>query len=270
MDWANERYVRLYTRDTLTMRRLGYHGRALLCELLRKVDRAGVLDIGAEDPMEAVAFICDVPLEFVNIGLPLLLKLEIVEHLPTALEITNFEVAQEAAMSDPQRKRESRARRRDKARLVTLRDVESQIRTTGHESGQNVTRGHTRSQAVTPSCAVPSLAVPKEENAKHPTVILENTRKDIFDVWLEDVIIPAYPEHRRGSGLNAARAWLRAHRPDEHLRGVILASVKEWSESAQWQAKEGNFVPGLGAFFENLTWNSHPKKKAKAEARFVG
>jgi hypothetical protein len=272
MDWGSERYVRVYTRDTLTWKVIGWEARTTLLMLLRKVDRTGSFDIGADDPFEAVAAVCDLPLELVvQPGLERLLKRSVVTMGDQCLVINNFIEAQEAVASNALRCRLYRERLRDRKLRKLIQDEDNTNRVdddTGNVATD--TDRHSATRRDTPNRTVPSSTEPKEENAKHPTVILENSRKDIFDVWLEDVIIPAYPEHRRGSGLNAARAWLRAHRPDEHLRGVILASVKEWSESAQWQAKEGNFVPGLGAFFENLTWNSHPKKKAKAEARFVG
>ena len=43
MDWANERYVRLYTRDTVTWKMWPWEARAIFPLLMRKVDRAGVL-----------------------------------------------------------------------------------------------------------------------------------------------------------------------------------------------------------------------------------
>ena len=45
MDFPNERYVRLYTRETTTWRLLGWEGQALLPQVLRLVDRSGVLDL---------------------------------------------------------------------------------------------------------------------------------------------------------------------------------------------------------------------------------
>jgi hypothetical protein len=48
MDYANERYVRLYTRDTTTVKLLGWQGRLVWWSLLRKLDRidAGLADRG--------------------------------------------------------------------------------------------------------------------------------------------------------------------------------------------------------------------------------
>jgi len=43
MDWSNERYVRVYTRDTAEYLALCWQAKALLSLLLRKCDRAGVV-----------------------------------------------------------------------------------------------------------------------------------------------------------------------------------------------------------------------------------
>ncbi len=46
MNWSDERYVRVYTRDTAEWLCLSFMAQGLFCLLLRKVDRAGVLSLG--------------------------------------------------------------------------------------------------------------------------------------------------------------------------------------------------------------------------------
>lgn len=46
MRWEDERYVRVYTRDTVDWQGLSFDAQALFLLLLRKVDRAGLLDLG--------------------------------------------------------------------------------------------------------------------------------------------------------------------------------------------------------------------------------
>lgn len=46
MNWEDERYVRLYTRDTGDWCALSWDGQALLMQLLRKADRSGVIQLG--------------------------------------------------------------------------------------------------------------------------------------------------------------------------------------------------------------------------------
>ena len=55
MDFSNEPYVRVYTRNTTTWRRLEWQGQCVLIQMLRVVDRSGVLDIEDMTPAEAVS-----------------------------------------------------------------------------------------------------------------------------------------------------------------------------------------------------------------------
>ncbi len=128
MDWSNERYVRLYTRDTATWKLLNWRARTVLLHLFRKVDRAGVLDVG-DDGIEGLAAVLELPLEIVEPGIEQLTRVRsrsrhsTIVHTGSAYLLPNFIEAQETPQSDPQRKRESRARRRDlglyQSRFVT-------------------------------------------------------------------------------------------------------------------------------------------------------
>jgi hypothetical protein len=125
MDWSDERYVRVYTRDTPTMKLLRWEGRMVLFELLRKVDRAGVMDFGDEGPVEAISAVTDIPLEHVTVGLQRLLDRGCVVVKDGSIVVSKFLEAQESPQSDKHRQRESRAKRRDLARHgVTIRDMD--------------------------------------------------------------------------------------------------------------------------------------------------
>ncbi len=152
MDWSNERYVRVYTRDTTTWKLLDWRARTVLLHLFRKVDRAGVLEVG-DDGELGLAAVLELPIDIVSAGIEQLARARTKDHptvvaTGTAFVLPHFMDAQEATQSDSHRKRESRARRRD----VAL--VPSQPVTSGHESqnvtdpGRNVT-GHNPSQPVT-------------------------------------------------------------------------------------------------------------------------
>ena len=166
MDWSNERYVRVYTRDTTTWKMLDWRARTLLLHLIRKVDRAGVLEVG-EDGLEGVAAMVELPLEIVEEGLAQLVARKTIVSANGAVVLPNFMPAQEATSSDAQRKRDQRERHRATAMgahlvdYVTHRDGRSRTVTDGHETGQKVTRSHAQSRAVTPS-----LAEPEEEERR--------------------------------------------------------------------------------------------------------
>lgn len=145
MRWEDERYVRLYTRDSATWALLPWQGRCLLPLLLRKVDRAGVLEVLEGEEVAALAELVKVPEEVVGPGLEALQKRGTVVIRAGKLQLPTFLAAQEARASDKIRQQKSRE-------LAAIAEGVS----------HGVTRGHTRSHGVTdvtPSLAVPSLAV---------------------------------------------------------------------------------------------------------------
>lgn len=157
MNWSDERYVRLYTRDTVTWKRWAWETRACLALLLRKVDRAGVLDTGAHDKAEAFALLLEVPVGVAERAIGELLRSgTMVEHA-TGFLLPTFIEAQESPQSDAARQRESRERRR----TATLRSSEDACHAVSH----GVTSGHNLS--LQPS--VPSVpSVPKGAGAPPP------------------------------------------------------------------------------------------------------
>ena len=172
LNWSDERYVRVYTRDTASLLAIGWEGRAVFWELLRKVDRAGVLDTGGD--VGPVAEVLRVPVDVWERVLPRLRDRGMVTVTAKAIVVPHFIEAQEARQTDRQRQRESRAARLERAlaggadiataRFLARPDVYGPPVTktdrNGHESGPN---GHTRSHAVTRGHSVPSLAVPDPE-----------------------------------------------------------------------------------------------------------
>lgn len=164
MRWEDERYVRLYTRDTTTWKMLPWQGKCLVGIVMRKLDRAGVLDLG-DDGMEVLAVLTDMPLDMVEIGMAALMKRGVFALAGTKLVMPNFLSAQETSQSDKARKAAQRERYRSQTMSgeVTERDEqsrnvtpESRNVTESHAPSQPVTGGHAASQAVTPCLAVPS------------------------------------------------------------------------------------------------------------------
>lgn len=160
MRWEDETYVRLFTRDTARWKRLPWQAKCLLPLILRKLDRAGIAEVDADDPIESVAAMVDMPVELVKEGLPPLLKQDVYRLHDGVLIMPNFMAAQEAAQSDKARKRTERERAR--ARAVTKRDEVSQNVTECHAESRDVTRSHAASHDVTLSFTELSLAKLKE------------------------------------------------------------------------------------------------------------
>lgn len=160
MDWSNEPYVRIYTRKTVAYLLYPWQSRAIRDLIFKDLDRAGVLECGDADPVDAVAATIMVPREIVEVGLPPLLKDETFILNGSQLVNPNYIDAQEAKKSDKARQKESRERRRDRARLsvtgcdasVTKRDS---IVT---DCDDTVTAGHAASHGVTLNTAELSIA----------------------------------------------------------------------------------------------------------------
>lgn len=164
IDWSNERYVRVYTRDTAEWLSLSFEAQSLFLLVLRKVDRSGVLPLGKLG-RRAVAVAVGHGARWSDLDGPLA-ELETdgcVVITGDNLTVPNYLEAQESRMSDAQRKRESRARRRETALGVTIRPADVT------PCPANVTRGHTESHAVTPSLAVPSRAEPSRAQSEIDT-----------------------------------------------------------------------------------------------------
>lgn len=189
MRWEDERYVRLYTRDTVTWKLLPWQAKALLPLMLRKLDRVGVVDLGGEDSVDAVTALVELPREVVAVGLEALLKRDVSRLVDGALILPKFLDAQETASSDRLRKAESRARAHDiaiSAHLVTKRDDES----------QNVTKSHERSQVVTPNLTEPCLTEPYLTNQPPPPTPSADKQPVVAakDFWFGEDCFPATPD----------------------------------------------------------------------------
>lgn len=277
MDWSDERYVRLYTRDTATWKLIRWEGQLVLMQILRKVDRAGVLDFGEEGPAAAISAITEVPLEIVEIGLQRLLSRGSVVVKDDALVLPKFLDAQEAKQSDKHRMKEYRARRRDQARHgdVTNRNgidtgrnegedapdlPEDDAVVTNRNGGVTPRNGGVtpRSQIVTPSLAMPSRTVPSASQNKNQT--RAGARAGAGSGSDEDSNTDPLPSppRRRGDILNAPVSAedyepLADHELYATARGLTLAEYdatlvdlrqKGWGPAppARWDARLNSFI----------------------------
>jgi uncharacterized phage protein (TIGR02220 family) len=171
MDWHNEPWVRVYTRDTPDWLLLGWEARSLWLAMLRKFDRAGVIDLGRYG-VRGLAAMVGMPVGVVEHALSELLADGCVELHDAGQPVTpdedsghsvtprdqpigqkliakNFLSAQSALASDRLRKQRSREQRRAMALaapLVTRRDRPvSQFAVSGPEN--------VASQRVNGSCS---------------------------------------------------------------------------------------------------------------------
>lgn len=160
MDWSEERYVRLYQRDTVTWKRWSWQARCVFPLLLRKVDGAGILDTGTHDVAESMALLVDMPVDICRAALVDFLSSGAAVSSPRGLILPNYLAAQTTASSDRLRQQLSRERRQQAELAEITRPL--------------VTDGHNTSQVVTPSLAKPSQAVlPPQETGATQNEMLE-------------------------------------------------------------------------------------------------
>ena len=122
MRWEDERYVRVYTRDTADWLALGWEARAVFVEIMRKCDRAGIIDLGKHGERSLAAMI-GVPLDIVLRSVGLLLEDGCVIRNGSKLVIRNFVIAQECSMSPALRSRAYRERAASEARGLPSQNV---------------------------------------------------------------------------------------------------------------------------------------------------
>lgn len=111
MEWSDERYVKLYVRDTLTWRSWKWETRTVFLHLLKgRLDGSGFIETGAMDPVDALTLQLELPREVVAVGLEQLLGCGTATLVDRAVLIPKYLEAQEARKSEAQKKRDFRER----------------------------------------------------------------------------------------------------------------------------------------------------------------
>lgn len=236
MNYEDEKYVRVYTRKTLTFKLIGWEGRAVLWHLMLEVDRAGVLDLNGEDPVDAVVAMTDVPVEVTRVGLGRLLARGVVSRVGDVLLIPNFLEAQEAKQTDAHRQRESREKRRDLAMREEVLNV------TNRDTGERKPVTDVTEPVKTVTLSLTSLAVPAELTDPHKpptggeTAPSGESREPNPAALAPDATADAGQKPRQESREEAARRvfefWQKEHghplaKFDRKRRSRILARLAE-------------------------------------------
>jgi hypothetical protein len=212
MDWSNERYSRLYTRDTVTWKRWTWEARGAFCLLLRKVDRSGVLDTGTGDKVAALALMLEIPVEVAARSVDQWLGCGTMVETTHGYALPSFLAAQEARQSDRLRQEESRARRL----AVSVGNHDAVCHTPSHA----VTVGHTASQHVTPAVPDQPYQTSRKDMSGPPDLeaALTDDEFDVFEHWrvtLDHPKAKPTPERKR-----LIAKWLKVY-SREDLRAAI-------------------------------------------------
>jgi hypothetical protein len=151
MDWSNEDYVRMYTRETADDLELSWEALALWRAMLCKFDRSGVIPVRNGWP--SIARMVRMPVDVVErAGTELVTdgRVRVTKH---GFVAPNFTEAQTASKSDKARQQESRDRRRAAA-MVKVHEITS----AGHTASHGVTKRDAESQNVTLTSALLAVA----------------------------------------------------------------------------------------------------------------
>lgn len=236
MDWSDERWVRVYTRDTASWKLLGWQARTVLLHMFRKVDRAGVIDDGGEGS-DGLAAALDLPPDVTCHGLSQLVTRGIVVSRGDQHVIPNFLAAQTATTSDAERQRKSRETRRAN---VTHRDSESRSVTERHEPSRGVTSCHseTRLDESTGECAAksPHIAatlelVPDDPPKPDRATELAEACCDALNAATGSRYRPDADGTRK-----LALALAKARRTVDEVERVVADRVAEWKDDPKMVA----------------------------------
>jgi hypothetical protein len=228
MRWEDERWVKVYTRDTAEWLALGWEAQALFLLLLRKSDRAGLLHSGRAR-VRGLAALAGMPLEVVERALPLLLEDGCVQETDKGFLIPNFIAAQEAETSGAQRSRTLRERDRDKALASggpaqrTQADISARLARAGathadtlcetETATQDETQGATRVVTVLDTPRVDESRQDKRETTLSESAADESeTPADLRALWNAE----ADPRLPRWRELTPKRSQQAAARLREH------------------------------------------------------
>lgn len=145
MNFADEFWVKVYTRDTTTWKLLPWQARTLLLHMFRKVDRSrGAIDVG-DDGIAGLAAMVDLPLEeVVEPGLEHLLKRGVATFDGVSYVLPRFIEAQTTPSSDKLRAK----KHRQSVAQSPSRNVSGASRNVS-EPSRDVTERHDASQPVT-------------------------------------------------------------------------------------------------------------------------
>lgn len=234
--WSDESYVRLFTRDTADWLSLNWKAQGLFALILRKVDRAGMLDLGRHGHKGLCHHIGG-PSAWPEVEpmLEELLKDGCIEIHGQVLVVRNYIEAQTAITSDAQRKREQRER----DRLLTREDV-----TKRDQMSRSVTRGHEVSQSVTLSSAVLSSA---DLNKTDLTTLAQLPKKQAPKRDVEkfdfEALYKNYPlKLGKAKGLTTCRAKITTQEKYEQLRSAIANYTEHCRD------KEAKYIKHFSTF----------------------
>lgn len=237
MHWEDAPFVKLY-RDNGPWMDLSLEARGLFDELLKVVDRAGLLKLGA-DPVKTIARAVNGDPERVSGYLAELTRDGCVTLRDGVLVMKNYIAAQSARASDKSRQAEARARARDSALAITNQQLAS----------ENVTH---QSRGVTHESRL-------EENRREENSLAQPSAPRVrFDF---DSLYAQYPNKQgKAKGLEKLKALVKTEaefQAVKHGLGCFLRDEKQ-------KGTETRFYPHFSTWVNQRRWEDYAKGKEAA------
>jgi len=241
MNWPDEKYVKLYVRDSLTWRSWCWQARAIFPNILRKLDGAGIIETGNLEPAVAVARQIDFPADVVRVGLEDILASETLKKVAGGLESTAFIAAQEARKTEALKKRDQRERVAAARRAAEVAEIRTEaVPTPSHDVPSCPVLSPSSPAQPVPSPAQPEkrrvaenatpLAFDLEVQGDPPTMPPKAPREeDALCADFEEIIGKPYVWSGAKDGTAFAR--LRRTTPLEEIRSRwrgALRSTDKW------------------------------------------
>jgi hypothetical protein len=224
LQWEEERYARVYCRDTLDWQALSWDAQALWCQLNRKATRSGRIDLGRIGRRGVAALLGRAELaQRLDQALQELLDDGCVVLEGSVLVIPDFVEAQEAVSSGAKRMRELRERQReaeleangsgngsgdgsgDGSRHVPARDADGTAPGSGDEASR--ARNDTSRRDETSRNVTSGYSTAGTE--RHGTPLAGDALSRSFAAEL--AAEPSQEDQRRGRVLAALTAWIPVH-----------------------------------------------------------
>lgn len=250
MDWSNEPYVRMYTRETADDFELSWEALALWRALLCKFDRSGLME--ARNGWTSVARATRIPIDVAERAGAELIADGRVRLVKAGILAPNFVAAQTASKSDKVRQRESRDKRRERA--VSMQDIESAQ--TSATVSHAVTQSHAASQNVTLCSADPLLSRCVAEPLLMP--------RDEHEAESQEPVLLLVPEPEPKKRKHALPDGWTPERSEANLKAEAAArdrgvSVREeWLKFVDWTKSNNAKKTDWDATWRNWTRNAKP------------
>jgi hypothetical protein len=252
VDWSNEPYVRMYTRETADDFELSWEALALWRALLCKFDRSGLME--ARNGWTSVARATRIPIDVAERAGAELIADGRVRLVKAGILAPNFVAAQTASKSDKVRQRESRDKRRERA--VSMQDIESAQ--TSATVSHAVTQSHTASRNVTlcsadpllSHCVAEPLLMPRDEHeaeSQEPVVLSVQESKPESKPR-KHALPDGWTPERSEANLKAEAA--------ARDRGISVR--EEWLKFVDWTKSNNAKKTDWDATWRNWTRNAKP------------